>query len=232
MTRSTPPTAATDGWCSSRRPPASASRRCSRPRASGPRERGFEVLAARGRELEREFPFGVARQLFEARVRAARAAERRRLLQGSAGLAAELLGLEPPAPPRGRTRARRTRSCTACTGSPRTSPSARRSLLVVDDAHWADELSLRFVAYLAARLEDLPIALVVARRAGPARRRRGRSSAQLAAEPAARVAAPGPLSEAAAAPARRGARAGRRAARSPPPATTRPAATRSCSPSS
>ena len=60
-------------------------------------DRGFEVLAARGRELEREFPFGVARQLFEARVRGSHAAERRRLLEGSAALSAELLGLEPQA---------------------------------------------------------------------------------------------------------------------------------------
>src|SRR4051795_8874508 len=60
------------------------------------REAGFEVLMGRGRELEREFPFGVARQLFEGRLRASRPAERRRLLQGSAGLVAELLGLRPP----------------------------------------------------------------------------------------------------------------------------------------
>src|SRR3954451_21076131 len=60
-------------------------------------ERGFTVLAARGRELERDFAFGVARQLFEARLRGERPAVRRRLLEGSAGLAAELLGLEPSA---------------------------------------------------------------------------------------------------------------------------------------
>jgi predicted ATPase len=129
---------------------------------------GFEVLAGRGRDLEREFPFGVARQLFEGRLRAARSAERRRLLQGSAGLAAELLGLEPP--PSGERPGE---------GSPYpllhglhwlAANLAERAplLLVVDDAHWADELSLRFVAYLAGRLDDLPIAVVAALRPGEA----------------------------------------------------------------
>ena len=37
-------------------------------------------------------------------------------------------------------------------------------LISVDDAHWADALSLRFLDYLAARLEGLPVALVVAAR--------------------------------------------------------------------
>jgi len=157
--------------------------------------RGFEVLAGRGRELEREFPFGVARQLFEVRLRAAHAAERRRLLQGSAALAAELLGLEPPqSAPR------------PDEGSPypllhglhwlAANLAERTPLtLVVDDAHWADELSLRFVVYLAARLADLPIAVVAARRPGE-RPVEGPLLAQLAAE-SARVLRPRPLSESA-----------------------------------
>jgi DNA-binding CsgD family transcriptional regulator len=159
---------------------------------------GFEVLAGRGRELEREFPFGVARQLFEGRVRAARPAERRRLLQGSAGLAAELLGLEPPA-----------LGERPGEGSPYpllhglhwlAANLAERTplLLVVDDAHWADELSLRFAVYLAGRVEDLPIALIVALRPGDL----GGDAAllgELAGEPAARTVRPAPLSEAASA---------------------------------
>jgi DNA-binding CsgD family transcriptional regulator len=38
-------------------------------------------------------------------------------------------------------------------------------MLAVDDAHWSDESSLRWLAYLAPRLEGLPICLVVALRA-------------------------------------------------------------------
>ena len=160
------------------------------------RERSFEVLAARGRELEREFPFGVARQLFEGRLQASRAAERRRLLQGSAGLAAELLGLEPPAagerPGEGSPYPLLHGLHWLAANLAEQTPL----LLVVDDAHWADELSVRFVAYLAGRLEDLPIAVIAALRPGEI----GGDAAllgELAAEPAARMLRPGPLSEAA-----------------------------------
>src|SRR5689334_17373158 len=57
-------------------------------------ERGMEVLAARGGELERSFGFGVARQLFEPRLADADAAERRALLQGPAALAARAVLLD------------------------------------------------------------------------------------------------------------------------------------------
>src|SRR5262249_12484079 len=36
--------------------------------------------------------------------------------------------------------------------------------LAVDDAHWADAPSLRYLAFLLPRLEELPVALVVATR--------------------------------------------------------------------
>ncbi|MEA2319659.1 MAG: hypothetical protein QOD44_3848, partial [Solirubrobacteraceae bacterium] len=69
----------------------------------------------------------------------------------------------------------------------------RRPLaLVVDDAHWADELSLRFMLYLGARLETLPIAAFIATRPGD----RGAEApvlAALAAEPASSVLSPQPL---------------------------------------
>src|SRR3954470_21322735 len=157
---------------------------------------GFAALAGRGRKLRGDSPFGAARQLFEGRLHAGPAAERRRLLEGSAGLAAELLGVEPPpAAPR------------PADGSPYpllhglhwlAANLAERAplLLVVDDAHWADELSLRFLVYLTGRLADLPIAVVAAVRPAEA----GSDAAllaQLAAERAARIVRPGLLSPAA-----------------------------------
>lgn len=39
-------------------------------------------------------------------------------------------------------------------------------LLALDDAHWADEPSLRFLAYLAERLKDLPVLVVLSVRTG------------------------------------------------------------------
>ena len=43
--------------------------------------------------------------------------------------------------------------------------------LLVDDRHWADPQSLRFLAYLAQRIEGLPVAMALA---GPSARFRGR----------------------------------------------------------
>src|SRR5947199_10510703 len=60
---------------------------------------GLQVLWARGGELERDFPYGVVRQLFERRLLAAGEDERAGLLEGAAGLAAPVLGLEPRGAP-------------------------------------------------------------------------------------------------------------------------------------
>ena len=57
------------------------------------RAAGFRVLDARGGELEREFPFGGIRQLYELAVVSADEPERARLLAGSAAPAAWVLGL-------------------------------------------------------------------------------------------------------------------------------------------
>ncbi len=128
---------------------------------------GMRVLRARGTELERDFAFGVARQLFEPPLAEASELERADLLQAAAGVAAGLLGL-PGAP--------------SADGPPSSSvdPSfviqhglywlcanlaAQCPLyLVVDDVHWADAASLRYVVFLLTRLEELDAALVVATR--------------------------------------------------------------------
>src|SRR5438067_25959 len=54
---------------------------------------GLRVVRSRGTELEREFAFGVVRQLFEPALVDASEPERAELLHGSAGVAAGLLGL-------------------------------------------------------------------------------------------------------------------------------------------
>src|SRR3954462_14362252 len=55
----------------------------------------FEVLTARGGELEGEFAFGIVRQLFEAPLAAATADARAELLSGAAGLSASLFESAP-----------------------------------------------------------------------------------------------------------------------------------------
>jgi hypothetical protein len=54
---------------------------------------GMTVLRARGADLEREYAFGVVRQLFEPLLAGAGASERTEWLDGAAGLAVARLGL-------------------------------------------------------------------------------------------------------------------------------------------
>jgi ATP/maltotriose-dependent transcriptional regulator MalT len=62
-------------------------------------DRGLRSLAARGGELERDFAYGVVRQLFEAPVAAAAPATRQSWLQGAAALSAPILGVAEPGRP-------------------------------------------------------------------------------------------------------------------------------------
>ena len=57
----------------------------------------FEVLTARGGELEGQFAFGIVRQLFEAPLAAANPEMRADLLAGAAGLSASLFASAPAA---------------------------------------------------------------------------------------------------------------------------------------
>jgi hypothetical protein len=77
------------------------------------RREGHLVLRARGSDLERDFAFGVARQLFERRCADASPDERVLLLAGPARSVPRCFNAMTRAPSR-RTRA--SRSCTAYTG--------------------------------------------------------------------------------------------------------------------
>ncbi|HKF15367.1 MAG TPA: AAA family ATPase [Gaiellaceae bacterium] len=128
---------------------------------------GMRVLRSRGAELERDFPFGVVRQLFEPPLAAASELERADLLHGAAGVAAGLLGLPGGSPLNG-TPPSSVDSAFAilhglywlCANLATQGPLC----LVVDDAHWADNPSLRYLTFLLTRLEELDAALIVATR--------------------------------------------------------------------
>jgi len=125
-------------------------------------ERGFLDLHATGDELESSFSFGVVHQLFAEPVR--RAAERDGdLVSGAAELAMPLLDGATPLPSDRVPAFRLLHGLHwLAVGLAERSPL----LIRVDDAHWADASSLRFLLYLARRVESLPIAILVAIRTG------------------------------------------------------------------
>ena len=121
---------------------------------------GHEVLTAVGSELERDFPFGVVRQLFEGKLHSGESAGREVAFRGAAAAAEPVF------------------SVAAASEDAATAPSLLHGLfwlcanlaedapllLVVDDAHWIDAQSLRFFSILARRLEDLPVVLAIGAR--------------------------------------------------------------------
>jgi DNA-binding NarL/FixJ family response regulator len=120
---------------------------------------GFRVLTARGSDLERELPYGIVRQLFEPLLLARDG--RRQLLADSAQAAARVF--EPP-----------DAQDVAMQGNfavlhglfwlVANLASEGPVCLSIDDLHWADPASLRFVAYLERRLDGLGVLIVAATR--------------------------------------------------------------------
>ena len=150
------------------------------------------VLAARAGELERHFPFGLVHQLLDGVVYGAEPDEREALFSGAAQLAAGLFEHG------------RASGSDDAEVFPRlhglfwllANVAARGPVMViVDDAQWADDASLAFLAFLIRRLEDAPILLVIATR--PARGEGRGALTQLVADPSGRVLRPAALSRAA-----------------------------------
>ena len=123
------------------------------------------MLTARGLALEGGFPYGIVRQLLEPVRAAAGPGEWDGLLEGAAGLAARVFdGAEPGAVEDDVPHAVQHGLYWLVANL-----AARGPLVIaVDDAHWADVPSLRWLAHLAARIEGLPVALLLAVRDGPA----------------------------------------------------------------
>lgn len=127
--------------------------------------RGMAVVTAAGAVLERDFGFGLVRQLFEPVVAGAPETERHRLMGGAARLAAPIVALD---------------NLDFREGPPVDQPAVLHGLywvlanladsapllVSVDDIQWADTPSLRFLNYLAHRLEGMAVLLLGAVRAG------------------------------------------------------------------
>ncbi len=119
----------------------------------------MRVLGATGAPLERDFAFGVVRQLFEGELHRAEPERRATLLAGAAALAEPVFGA---AAGDGGDASHSTLYGLywLCANLAAEQPL----LVVVDDAHWADAPSLRFLDALARRVEDLPVLLAIAAR--------------------------------------------------------------------
>lgn len=128
------------------------------------RGRGMTVLRGRGGVLEQDIEYGLVRQLVERTVLRAEPERRARLLAGSATPAAAVIGLaEPPAekgpgfdPSPEILHALHWLTANLAEDSP--------LLVAIDDAHWGDAASMRAIGYVAARVADLPIAVLVGSR--------------------------------------------------------------------
>jgi DNA-binding CsgD family transcriptional regulator len=157
------------------------------------RERAMLALEARGSPLERDFGFGVVRQLLATAIAEASAGERQEMLAGAAGLAAPLLEERDG----GHSESERSLFAYLHGLHWLVANLAERGalLLTVDDAHWADDASLRFLHYLAQRVEGLSAVLVVALRAGEPSPGEGGALAELRAHPEAAIVHPARLSD-------------------------------------
>ena len=129
--------------------------------AAAERARGMAVVRALPSELERTFAYGVARRLLAPLLAALAAAELDVLRRSPA--AAALRVLESA----GAGEAGEAEHAVVHGLAWLLADAAARApvLLVLDDAHWADEPSLAWLAYVATRVGDLPVAILIATRA-------------------------------------------------------------------
>jgi hypothetical protein len=124
------------------------------------RAQGLVALTARGGELERDMPFGVARQLFEKTIRELPPAAQRKVLSGPAAGVRSLLGMVDggvaTADPLGAIHAMYWLLANL---------SDHAALaLVIDDLHWADPQTVRWLRYLTGRVAELPVLILAATR--------------------------------------------------------------------
>jgi len=130
-------------------------------------ERGARVLTARGGRLERDFAYGVVRQLLERVVVEATPAERDAWLGGPAVHAGRALGLAVDAA--GDARDTEDKAFAVRHGLYWLLSNLSLGgpvLVAVDDVQWAEAPSLRFLAYLTRRLEGVALMVAVTARSG------------------------------------------------------------------
>lgn len=119
-------------------------------------ELGIRVLSATASELEQGFGFGVVGQLFEPAV----LGEGAQLLSGAAAAARPIVAPDSTRAPDGPARDAAFATLHGLYWLTVRISEQQPVLLAVDDLQWCDVPSLRFLSYLRARLEGLPVVLV------------------------------------------------------------------------
>ena len=132
------------------------------------RDRGIRVLTARGLALEQGFSYGIVRQLLEPVRAAAGDGEWDTLLDGAARLARRVFDTTDAGTGLGAVEDGDPHATVHGLYWLAANLAAREPLVVaIDDAHWADAPSLRWLSHLAARIDGLPITLLLGSRSGP-----------------------------------------------------------------
>jgi DNA-binding CsgD family transcriptional regulator len=151
---------------------------------------GIKPLAARGSELEQPFAFGVVRQLLEAVI--TDASPEADPFAGGAGPAARLFEADDRHSPGADAGFEALHSLYWLV----VNLADRGALLVlVDDCQWVDRESMRFLSYVAQRIDGLPVAMLLAGRPlDGAPDDAGSYWAQVLSRPSAVALYPGPLS--------------------------------------
>ena len=156
-------------------------------------ERSVRVLASRGSQLESAYAFGMVRQLFEPEI--ADPARRDELLHGAAGGARGVFAMGEGEGADGNSD--RADGFAVLHGLYWLAVNLTAEgplMLVLDDAQWCDGASLRFLSYLARRLEAVPVLIVATVRTTGGEPHQEDLLAELELEPNAQVLRPSALS--------------------------------------
>ncbi|MFE0514708.1 ATP-binding protein [Streptomyces sp. NPDC058964] len=125
--------------------------------------RGCVVWSTRGGETLKAVPFNVVRQLLQPALVSLMPEEAREYLGDWYDVAGPALGIADP----GDRQADPQGVCDGLVAAVRRLAKREWPLvLLIDDAHWADQETLRWLAAFAERLDDLSVLVVVARRPG------------------------------------------------------------------